>query len=963
MNSRRRFVGLIVFSFIVAGIGGEASASPPMPDPRPSAIMTGDGLILDWHAPPAQIALQADGTTLAAMSGYLQASQPGAPQIPFASVLIALPPDADPALQVLRVEETLQPLPGPLAIAPRPDGVTRDPAGNPVGGAYTPAAGKSTVRHDPIEFEDIGVMRGVRLARLTFYPVRPVNAECGNQNVECVRITTHLRIAIAFNSSIGYRQSHDPLLAAVRSTVINPAHVYPGPPSTISDLRYATGDAQSAIGNPTAAVEVATPGLTALTYEALVGIGFSVGNADPRNLRLTRAGIEIAAEWDGDGDAAFEPGERLLFYADPRFSRYTSTDVYFLSTEATPGLRLSSRPAAPIGLPGGIARIDATAEINTLYTPDCYCGPIPPSRDGDRWTWDDLRRPDRATASYPIPLPAVDSTRPATLTLWLIGYTDVSAAPDHRVDVSLNGAPLGRIEWNGKQAITSTWMITPGILSTGTNTVALTLPGLPGVGVEGTWLDAFSIRHARGTAPFGSVAAFSGELASRTYTLALSSTVGLRAYDVTDPDRPRRLTGLVVNGNTISLSDPAEGGIHHYALTSESGILSPAKLRLTSPMQTSGGFTGADYLIIAPAGFTSALADLIGLRQSQGLTVAVEHVQAIYDAYGAGRPDPVAIRAYLTNAYIAWTPRPTYVLLVGDGTSDPKRYRPASPPTLIPPFLADVDPWAGETAADNRYVTVDGADNLPDLLIGRLPANTLGEAQIVVNKIVQYETRPFPGGWNGHVGFVADNPDSAGNFPVQSEIVAATFITTPFTPQRIYYTPPTPTITEARQAVLNQWNAGAGLLMYTGHASVHQWVTERLFHLDDVPGLSNGSRLPVLLEMTCFTGSFHNPSFPTLDESLVRKSNGGAVAAWGATGLGVSTGHSELADGFMRSVFFDGQTSLGFATLSGKLGFAANYPAQLDLVDTFTLLGDPAMRLNLTLVPWPHSIYLPSIWR
>ena len=49
-------------------------------------------------------------------------------------------------------------------------------------------------------------------------------------------------------------------------------------------------------------------------------------------------------------------------------------------------------------------------------------------------------------------------------------------------------------------------------------------------------------------------------------------------------------------------------------------------------------------------------------------------------------------------------------------------------------------------------------------LIGRLPVKTLAETQTVVDKIVQYETGPLPGGWNQTVTFVADNTDEAGNF-------------------------------------------------------------------------------------------------------------------------------------------------------------------------------------------------------
>ena len=72
------------------------------------------------------------------------------------------------------------------------------------------------------------------------------------------------------------------------------------------------------------------------------------------------------------------------------------------------------------------------------------------------------------------------------------------------------------------------------------------------------------------------------------------------------------------------------------------------------------------------------------------------------------------------------------------------------------------------------------------MLIGRLPVKTLAETQAVVDKIVQYETHPFPGGWNEKVTFVADNADEAGDFAAASEMVATTYVTPPFIAQRIY---------------------------------------------------------------------------------------------------------------------------------------------------------------------------------
>ena len=387
-------------------------------------------------------------------------------------------------------------------------------------------------------------------------------------------------------------------------------------------------------------------------------------------------------------------------------------------------------------------------------------------------------------------------------------------------------------------------------------------------------------------------------------------------------------------------------------------------MRLATELQP---VSGADYLILSPSLFMPALTDLIALRQSQGLVVAVENLQAIYDVFD-GRPTPDAIHTYLQNAYTTWNPRPAYVLLVGDGTFDPKLYRADSKETFLPPYLADVDPWMGETAADNRYALLDGGaqgggDILPDLLVGRLPVNTITETQNVVDKIVRYETDPYPGGWNSNVVFVADADADAGDFAADSDQLASAFIQAPFTPRPIYYTPPTTTVADTHQAILTHWNAGAGLILYNGHSSVRQWAAERLFHRDDVAALHNASQLPVVLEMTCFTGLFDEPGGTTLDETLLREAEGGAVAVWGATGLGVATGHQQLAQGFLASVFQRHEGTIGAGTLSGKLKLVASGSGALDLLDTFTLLGDPATNLNLTLVPWTNKSYLPVIRR
>jgi hypothetical protein len=268
----------------------------------------------------------------------------------------------------------------------------------------------------------------------------------------------------------------------------------------------------------------------------------------------------------------------------------------------------------------------------------------------------------------------------------------------------------------------------------------------------------------------------------------------------------------------------------------------------------------------------------------------------------------------------------------------------------------------GETAADNRYVTVDGEDTLPDMIIGRLPANDIAELDTMVSKIVQYETNPFQSSWQHKAVFVADDPDTGGDFHSLSEILIGKFPANPFSAQRLYFQTPDPNLTvaeieaikaEFRQQLQQVWDAGNGLMMFTGHSSIHQWAHEIFFHLDDVSGLENGLKLPVVLEMTCFTGSFQIPAFPTLDEALLRHPGGGAVAVWGSTGLGIATGHHWLAEGFMKTIYQDGISDIGSATLAGKLNLLS-VGSNLDLIDTFNLLGDPATNLERS-----YQIYIP----
>ena len=122
----------------------------------------------------------------------------------------------------------------------------------------------------------------------------------------------------------------------------------------------------------------------------------------------------------------------------------------------------------------------------------------------------------------------------------------------------------------------------------------------------------------------------------------------------------------------------------------------------------------------------------------------------------------------------------------------------------------------------------------------------------------------------------------------------------------------------------------------------------------DFPGLfrlTNGDKLPISLPMTCLEGFFHEAQMGTLSygEANLLVPDAGAVASWSPTGLGVATGHDMLERGLFLAMFQDGVRELGPATNQAKLYLLANSASGKyeDLIDTYLILGDPALRAYL----------------
>jgi hypothetical protein len=311
---------------------------------------------------------------------------------------------------------------------------------------------------------------------------------------------------------------------------------------------------------------------------------------------------------------------------------------------------------------------------------------------------------------------------------------------------------------------------------------------------------------------------------------------------------------------------------------------------------------GCDYLIITHQNFYSQAQDLAEWKHRTGYLVKVVNVSDIGSTYQE-------IREYLINAYDSWTPRPSYVLLIGDAAYVPTTY-------------------VNGVATDLWYAAVNGTDYYPDLFIGRITADTAADADVMIQKTLTYEqTPPMLPSFYGNLVVAAYFQDDDMNsyedrrFVLTSEEVRDYLLTQDYAVERIYYTEsyvnPThynndyyahgeplpdellrPTFLWDGNAtgIVNAIQQGIFLLNHRDHGMETGWG-EPLFTIDNFDDFSNGELLPVVFSINCLTGKFDTGE--CFCEEFLRKDDGGCVAIFGATDVS----YSGYNDYFCRGMY------------------------------------------------------------
>jgi Peptidase family C25 len=375
---------------------------------------------------------------------------------------------------------------------------------------------------------------------------------------------------------------------------------------------------------------------------------------------------------------------------------------------------------------------------------------------------------------------------------------------------------------------------------------------------------------------------------------------------------------------------------HRYLAVSQSGLLSPRVAQMQPSQLTSVG-NRADYLLIAPRAFLAAAEPLMERRRDQGLAARAVAFEEIADEFGHGQPSAEAIRAFIAYAYQSWAqPSPRYVLLLGDSSYDPRNFTGTSQPSPLPALWTKTSYlW---TASDPLLAAVNGDDDLPDLAIGRLPATTLEQAQLLVEKLLTWEDSGQ--GLSGAATLVADNPDLAGDFEANAEEIAASYLAGRSEVLRLRELGG-----ETRGRIEAALDGGLSYLDYVGHGGSAVWASENVWNSWDAASLLAQSRQPLLVTMNCLNGYFVAPTFESLSESLVKAEGRGAIAAFSPSGLSLDGPAHVYHRALMAELVSGRHERLGDAVLAAQQVYAQS-GLMPELVSVYHLLGDPAMRIR-----------------
>lgn len=718
--------------------------------------------------------------------------------------------------------------------------------------------------------------------------------------------------------------------------------------------------------------------------------GLDPGSVDPGSIRLFSRGTPVPLFRNDNGDAAFSPGEWLLFHGHRSESPFSTDRAYWLVVGAT----------AMEGAPEPLKDTDGPTppEVNVrpwyLAQEKLEQDEFSVHEEGNfleigevKWVWKALTADEVTSVTFALPgldPSAEDAPQTVDLSLSLFHLSEYSEnLPPNTLPISqrkvlatLNGESVGEITFTDHMDRLKTLPVPLSLLKDSGNDLRLEMtpldPNLAGSDTSaGTYLDSVSFSYP---APLSlregklrMQLAASDQGTTQGWTLNFPAK-NLLAFDVTDPEMPKEI--VLTHTGEIPVISPPSPESSTLELMESDGLTSSPLLRAWKSSGIRHASNEADYLVITHPRFATVIQPLLDLKKSQGLQVRTVFVQDIYDEFSNGELSPEGLKRFLFYTLRTWKVPPTYVLFVGDSTGDYRNELRVDVVNLVPSYRNQALVSTNESwASDHWFSTLVGDDDFPDILLGRISAVTPEDVAEAIRKQVAADTTLPMGPWRNRFMFIADNDseftsacDEMRRDSVPREFFTRRIYLSRMPWERNFYLDQDAVDAEnlkvsgaTTQAILDSLNLGQAFVSFWGHGAPNIWTDERIWFGMDSPNsdnllLRNALRMPFITNFSCNTGAIDYPKPPyniCISEDFMRVKEGGARAAYVPTGPGSTSDHL----GFSRDIFpalLDGRIRRqGDALALGKVRYMLGDMSNTDYPRMYVLLGDPAQQLPL----------------
>lgn len=453
------------------------------------------------------------------------------------------------------------------------------------------------------------------------------------------------------------------------------------------------------------------------------------------------------------------------------------------------------------------------------------------------------------------------------------------------------------------------------------------------------------------------------------------SASDIKIYNVTD----FRNVGIVnpisfSNGTARFQSNTNPGEPNEFFAVGGSSYKTPASVSSRIPNQNLKGdlINGASFIIITPKDFANAAERLKAHREIPGdnyIRTTVVDIEKIYNEFGAGLSDPMAIRNFLKFANTYWQERPVYVLFFGDGSYDYKNIYNLSTKNWIFPveknseYANDVDSYCSDDylVELNESYPEPGGITIPDLGHGRLPVNSSEEANVAVDKILAYENPATFDKWRTECLYIADdgwttenvNGEEGSLHTDQCEDVAQNYSPGYLKKNKIYivsypseFTPQGRRKPSANTDIIREWNEGKLIINYTGHGSIDLWAHEHIFERQvTIPLLTNKDKYSFVTIASCDLARWDDPYNLSAGEQLVIIKDKGAIGVLAAVRPVYSIPNATFNNKFYQNMFTI--DTLNMTLRLGKAMFNVKQSLFFENDLKFALMSDPTIRLGV----------------